>query len=393
MGICFIFNWSETSMEKIYLDHAATSPLHPKVIAKMTDAFTTFGNPSSIHSFGREARKHLDDARTTIAASIGANRNEIIFTSSGTEADNLAIIGTAHARKEFGKHIITTEIEHPAVLQTCRYLEKEGFEVTYLPVDKTGMISVKEFEKVLREDTILVTIMFGNNEVGTLLPVKEIGEILTNHQAYFHTDAVQAYGVQKINVNDLYVDLLSVSAHKINGPKGVGFLYMRDGTKLVPTLYGGEQELKRRAGTENLHAIVGFATAVEVSQQKLEKRQQQYRQLKQQFIHSLRDNDITFHINGNEEHSLPHVLNISFTGIKHLETMLVQLDMNGIAASSGSACTAGTVEYSHVLSAMFGQQSERLNNSIRFSFGLNNTEAQIIQAVHVITDIVHRLQK
>ncbi|MGV3465977.1 MAG: cysteine desulfurase family protein, partial [Heyndrickxia sp.] len=250
-------------MERIYLDHAATSSVHPKVVEKMVGILTdSFGNPSSIHSFGREARHILDEARTTIAGSIGAQFNEIIFTSGGTESDNYAIIGTAEARKDQGKHIITSKIEHHAVLHACEYLENKGFEITYLDVDQDGRINIEDVKSALRDDTILVTIMYGNNEVGSIQPIKEIGEVLRDHQAYFHTDAVQAYGVVKLNVEDLKVDMLSVSAHKINGPKGIGFLYIRNGVKIASRSHGGEQELKRRAGTENISSIAGLAEAV-----------------------------------------------------------------------------------------------------------------------------------
>ena len=235
------------------MDHAATTPMHPRVIEKITKTMTDhFGNPSSIHSYGREARKLVDEARIGIAQSIGAKETEIIFTSGGTEADNYAIFGVAEANREKGKHIITTVIEHHAVLHACQQLEKKGFDVTYLPVDETGVISIEDFKQSLRDDTILVTIMYGNNEVGAIQPIAQIGELLDEHQAIFHTDAVQAYGIENINVTELKVDLLSVSAHKINGPKGMGFLYARSGVKFSPRLFGGEQERKRRAGTENV---------------------------------------------------------------------------------------------------------------------------------------------
>ncbi len=378
-------------MNRIYLDHAATSPMHPNVIDRMLTVMTSdFGNPSSIHAFGRQARHILDEARSTIAASIGAGRNEIIFTSGGTEADNTALIGVAEANKEKGKHIITTAVEHHAILHTCQYLEKNGFEVTYLPVDKAGLISVVDVQAALRDDTILVSVMFGNNEVGTIQPIAEIGQLLQDHQAYFHTDAVQAYGLIPIDVKKLGVDLLSVSAHKINGPKGIGFLYAREGLKLQPHTYGGEQERKRRAGTESVPAIAGFAEAVKIAQDTMKEKSERYRSFKSILLAVFAEAGIQYDINGCLEKSLPHVVNVSFPGT-NVESMLVNLDLAGVAVSSGSACTAGSIDPSHVLVAMFGKHSERTKNSIRFSFGLNNTEEEIQNAALATVKIVKRL--
>jgi cysteine desulfurase len=381
------------TMERIYLDHAATTPMHPRVIEKMMEVMNTnFGNPSSIHSFGREARHYIDLARETLARSIGAKENEIIFTSGGTEADNMALFGAAESNQHKGKHIITTQVEHHAVLHACQRLEKMGFEVTYLPVDETGEISLDDLSTALREDTILVSVMFGNNEVGTLQPIKEIGEILKSHQALFHTDAVQAYGIEDINVNELNVDLLSVSAHKINGPKGTGFLYGRDKVKLVPRAFGGEQERKRRAGTENVAAIVGFQEAVKIASEERLVKREKYQGFKKTFVEKLVAHNIEFSINGLLEKSMPHILNLSFPGT-NVEAMLVNLDLAGIAVSSGSACTAGSIEPSHVLVAMFGKESDVLINSIRFSFGFNTTEDQIIKTAEETERIVSRLTK
>lgn len=378
-------------MDRIYLDHAATSPMHPNVIDRMMTVMShDFGNPSSIHAFGREARHVLDEARSSIAKSIGAGRNEIIFTSGGTEADNTAIIGVANAYEEKGKHIITTEIEHHAVLHTCQFLEKSGFEITYLPVNEAGLISIADLKAALRDDTILVSVMFGNNEVGTIQPIAEIGQLLKGHQAIFHTDAVQAYGLISIDVRELGVDLLSVTAHKINGPKGIGFLYIREGLKLNPHLYGGEQERKRRAGTESVPAIAGFSEAVLIAQSMMEKKTEQYKQFKDVLLAVLDGADVQYEINGSMEQSLPHVLNISFPGT-NVESMLVNMDLAGVAVSSGSACTAGSIEPSHVLVAMFGKDSERTKNSIRFSFGLNNTEEEVRHAAETTVKIVKRL--
>jgi cysteine desulfurase len=380
-------------MERIYLDHAATTPMHPKVAEKIFEAHNkNFGNPSSIHSFGREARHLLDQARETLAASIGAKQNEIIFTSGGTEADNMALFGVAEGYQNNGKHIITTQVEHHAVLHACQRLERMGFEVTYLPVDETGRISIEELKASLRDDTILVSVMYGNNEVGTLQPITEIGQILADHQAFFHTDAVQAYGIENIDVNKSFIDLLAVSAHKINGPKGTGFLFARENVKLAPRSFGGDQERKRRAGTENVPSISGFREAVLISQAERESKKESFKQFKETFMQVLKHEDVEFSLNGTLEYSLPHVLNLSFPGT-NVESMLVNLDMAGIAVSSGSACTAGSIEPSHVLVAMFGKNSERLNNSIRFSFGYNTTEEQIVSAAEETAKIVKRLRK
>ncbi|WP_433958901.1 cysteine desulfurase family protein [Cytobacillus horneckiae] len=377
-------------MEHIYVDHAATSPMHPKVIEKMVSIMNEdFGNPSSIHSFGRSARQIIDVARAAMADSIGAHPNDIIFTSGGTEADNHAIFGVAESYKTKGKHIITTQIEHHAVLHACEQLEKQGYEVTYLPVDKNGRVSVPDIKAALRDDTILVTIMYGNNEVGTLQPISEIGQVLANHQAIFHTDAVQAYGLVKIDVKDAGIDLLSVSAHKINGPKGIGYLYIDKDVKLPSRLYGGQQERKRRAGTENVAAIAGFLEAVNISQKEMDNKREFFNQLRSVLMETLDDYKINYSQNGSLDETLPHVLNLSFPGT-NVEAMLVNLDLAGIAASSGSACTAGSIDPSHVLVAMYGKDDERLLNSIRFSFGLNNTVEQIKQVGKETSKIVQR---
>ncbi|WP_053368939.1 cysteine desulfurase family protein [Bacillus sp. FJAT-27245] len=379
-------------MERIYLDHAATSPMHPRVIERMSEAMgTMFGNPSSIHSFGREARRQLDEARQAIASSIGAKANEIIFTSGGTESDNMAILGAAEALSEKGRHIITSTIEHHAVLHACMRLEKLGFEVTYLPVNEEGRVSVSDVEKALRDDTILVTIMYANNEVGTIQPIEEIGQLLAGHQALFHTDAVQAYGLLRLDVNKAGVDMLSVSAHKVNGPKGIGFLYAKEGIKLAPRTFGGEQERKRRAGTENLVSIEGFSEAVKVMRENVDEKAAEYVRFKKMFMAILEEESITFQLNGSLAESLPHIVNFSFPGT-NVEAMLVNLDLAGIAASSGSACTAGSIEPSHVLVAMFGKDSERIINSIRFSFGLGMTEEKVVKAARETARIVKRLR-
>jgi len=334
----------------------------------------------------------LDNARAVIASSIGAQENEIIFTSGGTEADNYAIFGIAKGKEAKGKHIITTEIEHHAVLHACYELEKNGYEITYLPVNEAGVIDLNDLKSALREDTILVTIMYGNNEIGSIQPIKEIGLLLKDHPAVFHTDAVQAYGLEAIDVKEQHIDLLSVSSHKINGPKGIGFLYVRNGIKLNPQLFGGEQEKKRRAGTENVPSVAGFQLAVEIAGQDRLQKREQYKKYKEILIGILKENNISFKQNGLVENTLPHVLNLSFPGT-NVEAMLVNLDLAGIAASSGSACTAGSIEPSHVLVSMFGKESERTKNSIRFSFGLNNTEQQIEKVGQELVKIINRLTK
>ena len=304
-----------------------------------------------------------------MAMSINATPSEIIFTSGGTEADNIAIFGTAAAMKNKGNHIITTNIEHHAVLNSCKQLELEGFDVTYLEVDSNGKIDVSQVEKALTDQTILVTIMYGNNEVGTLQPIREIGQLLKGHQAVFHTDAVQAYGIVPLDVEKLGVDLLSVSSHKLNGPKGVGFLYQRKGIETGVLSHGGEQERKRRAGTENVPAIIAFSEAVSIALETMEENNEKYRSYGKKMMIYIHSTKCGFILNNNDVEKLPHILNISFPGTD-IESLLVNLDMAGICVSSGSACTAGSLDPSHVLSAMFGEGAPQLRNSVRFSFGL-----------------------
>lgn len=378
---------------RIYLDHAATSPIHPEVIQTMLGAITnTYGNPSSIHYAGREARKALDEARHTIAQSIQAEEKEIVFTSGGTEGDNLALIGTALAHKENGKHIITSQIEHHAVLKTCEYLETQGFEVTYLPVDEHGIVSSESVQKALRPDTILVSIMYGNNEIGTIQPIAEIGAVLLDHQAVFHTDAVQAYGLLNINVIELGVDLLTTSSHKINGPRGVGFLYVKNGTRLAYQMHGGEQERKRRAGTENLAGICGFSAASTIMTNERELKNEEYVSFKKRMSEIWRAAGLDFEVNGLEANTLPHVFSVRFPGVS-IEQLLMNLDMEGIAVSSGSACTAGTVDPSHVLVALFGENHPAIQETVRISFGLGNHLEEIEAAATKVSEVVARLMK
>ncbi|MFD1030534.1 cysteine desulfurase family protein [Metaplanococcus flavidus] len=374
-------------MNRIYLDHAATSPMHPEVVDLFSKRLAEiYGNPSSIHGTGRDARKVLDEARSGLAESINADDPEIIFTSGGTESDNLAIFGTA--LKKEGKHIITSQIEHHAVLHACQKLERDGYEITYLPVDSDGLVKADDVKKALRDDTILVTIMLGNNEVGSVQPIAEIGALLEGTETVFHTDAVQAYGVLPIDVKELKVDLLSVSAHKLNGPKGIGFLYQRKGISLAPLSYGGEQERKRRAGTENVPAISAFAKAVSISLETMEQKKTDFLQYKKIFKNTLDNAGVTYKENGAQQ--MPHILNLSIEGIE-IESFLVNLDIVGISASSGSACTAGSIDPSHVLVAMYGEQAEEIRNSIRFSFGHGLTEEQVRQAAEKTAQISKRL--
>ncbi|OOE14942.1 cysteine desulfurase family protein [Fictibacillus arsenicus] len=379
-------------MKNVYLDHAATSPVHPEVIEEMIPYLTEhFGNPSSIHQFGRRARKVLDDARTAIASSINATRNEIIFTSGGTESDNLAILGTASALMEKGKHVITTRVEHHAVLHTFHELEKRGFEVTYLSVDKNGRISLDELKASLKEETILVSIMYCNNETGTTQDIKEIGSLLKEKNIIFHTDAVQAYGLIPIDVKGMNIDLLSASGHKINSPKGTGFLYVKEGVPFLPQGFGGEQERKRRAGTENVAGIAALNKAAALALKERDERFEQYMNYRDTMKKIWDEENIHYLENGSNEYFLPHILNVSFPGVK-TEVLLVNLDIAGIAASSGSACTAGSHEPSHVLAAMFGED-ERTKSSVRFSFGLGNELENIEYAARETAKIVKRLAK
>ncbi|MBC1479123.1 cysteine desulfurase [Listeria seeligeri] len=378
---------------RIYLDHAATSPIHPEVVQTMLGAVTnTYGNPSSIHYAGREARKALDMARENIARIIHAEEKEVIFTSGGTEGDNLALIGAAMSNKEKGKHIITTEIEHHAVLKTCAYLETQGFEITYLPVDKHGVVSLESLAAQLRPDTIVVSIMYGNNEIGSIQPLAEIGALLQDHQALFHTDAVQAYGLLNINVTELGVDLLTASSHKINGPRGVGFLYVKNGTRLTYQMHGGEQERKRRAGTENLAGICGFSAAATIISNERESKKKEYISFKKRMAEIWREAGLDFEVNGLEAATLPHVFSVRFPGIS-IEQLLMNLDMDGIAVSSGSACTAGTVDPSHVLVALFGEGHPGVQETVRISFGLGNHLEEIEIAATKISEVVRRLMK
>lgn len=382
-------------MNNIYLDNAGTTPMDPAVIKTMTEMMNdVFGNASATNSFGRKAHSILEQSRQKIAASINAqDPNEIIFTSGGTESDNTAIIQTALKRKNEGRHLITTMIEHEAVLKPMAYLEENGYEVTYLPVDENGVISLDDLKQALRPDTILVSVMTGNNEVGSHMPITEIGAIVAKSNAWFHTDAVQAYGILDIDVKRDQIDLMSTSAHKLNGPKQMGFLYERDGLDLAPHLMGGDQEMKRRAGTENIPAIAAFAKAVELEQNARAELTARYQGFKRQLVDKLAENGVDVKVNGKMgADELPQIINLWFERCQN-DAMLTNLDLAGIAAAAGSACTAGSLEPSHVLAAMYGKDQARVSQSLRFSFGKYNTAAEIDELVAQLTKISQRIKK
>ncbi|TVY12053.1 cysteine desulfurase family protein [Paenibacillus cremeus] len=380
-------------MELIYFDHAATTPVHPDVVSAMLPYFTgIYGNASSTHQAGRDARHALNQARDRIAAFVGCRPAELIFTGSGTESDNMALFGAAEAYRPKGKHIITTQIEHHAVLHACERLEQLGYEVTYLPVDQCGRVSVTDVEAAIRPDTILISVMYGNNEVGTLQPIEEIGALARSKGICFHVDAVQALAHVPIDLSTLPVDLMSFSAHKLNGPKGIGALYIAKQIRLSPLMYGGSQERKRRPGTENIAGIAGFAKAVQLFEQGRYELQQKVEKLRQEMVNELRIHvgESDFVVNGHPTERLPHILNVSFPGIS-TETMLMNLDIAGVAAASGSACTSGSLEVSHVLQAM--QLPEEVTKSaVRFSFGQGNTTEHITAAAQIVATIVNRLR-
>ena len=379
-------------MDNIYIDHAATTPLAARVNEVMYEyGKTIYGNPSSVHAFGRDARKYLDEARMTVAHSLRAHESEVIFTSGGTEAINRALIGVALANKKFGNHLITSNQEHQATLHTMHYLEAIGFKVTYIETDETGCVYIDHIKQAITDETILVSIMMVNNETGVIQPIEEIGALCSEREIVFHTDAVQAFGPLPINVDQLQVDVLSISAHKVNGPKGVGALYVREGTHMQPLQYGGEQERKRRAGTENVIGIVGFAEAVKDIEEHRVGHQSHIQACAETFLQALHTHGVNYTINGDRSIRVHGIINLSFPKT-HVESMLMNLDIEGIAASSGSACTAGTVEPSHVLQAMFGENSEQTTNSIRFSFGKENTLEEMEEAAKRLATIVQRIQ-
>lgn len=382
-------------MKQIYLDNAATTPMSPAVIDLISDEMKNdFGNASSTHGFGRKARNVVESARHTIAQAINAKDQEIIFTSGGSESNNNVIFGVAELRKDIGKHLITTKIEHESVLRSMQKLESQGYSVTYLDVDRDGRISLDDLKQALTPDTILVSVMAVNNEVGTVNPLKEIGEMVAETNAYFHVDAVQGLGNIDLDVQDMKIDFMSTSAHKINGPKFLGFLYERDGIRLPNLIYGGDQELKRRAGTENVPGIAGFGLAVEETQEVSKAElQEKYTNFQKLVLDRLDQAGIDYEVNspltGLVSH---HVLNLRIKGASTY-LLIANLDLAGFAVSGGSACTAGSLTPSHVLTAMFGPDSPRISESIRVSFGRYNTAEEVAAFADALIKVAKRMQE
>ena len=375
----------------IYLDHAATTPARPEVVEAMLPYFTeSFGNPSSVYTFSQKNKAKITECRELIAKTLGAKSNEIYFTAGGSESDNWALKATAEAYAEKGKHIITTKIEHHAILHTAQYLESRGFEVTYLDVDENGLVKLDQLKAAIRPDTILISVMFANNEIGTIEPIKEIGEIAKEHGIIFHTDAVQAYGQVPINVDECHIDMLSASGHKLNGPKGIGFLYIRTGLKLRSFVHGGAQERSRRAGTENVTGIVGLAKAAEIAFATMEARTKKECELRDYLIARVLAEVPYARLNGHRSKRLPNNVNISFQFIEG-ESMLIMLDMAGICGSSGSACTSGSLDPSHVLLAI-GLPHEIAHGSLRLTLGDENTKEEMDYVVDKIKEIVEKLR-
>ena len=375
----------------IYLDNAATTKTSEEVVAAMLPYFTEYyGNPSSVYEFASESKKAVSNARRTIAETLGAQENEIYFTAGGSEADNWALKATAEAYQSKGKHIITTKIEHHAILHTAEYLEKRVFEITYIGVDENGVVKVDELEKAIRPDTILISVMFANNEIGTIQPIKEIGEIAKKHGVLFHTDAVQAYGQLPINVDELHIDMLSSSGHKLNGPKGIGFLYIRKGVKIRSFVHGGAQERKRRAGTENVPGIVGYGKAAEIAAKTMKERTAKEIELRDHLIDRVLAEVPYTRLNGHRTNRLPNNANFSFQFVEG-ESLLILLDNNGICASSGSACTSGSLDPSHVLLAI-GLPHEIAHGSLRLTLSAETTMEDIDFVVDCIKQIIERLR-
>lgn len=378
-------------MKRIYLDHSATTPVRPEVAEIVLEHMTDkFGNPSSVHSYGREARESLDKARGQVARAINAQPEEVIFTSGGTEADNLAITGAAMHHQGKGRHIITTAVEHHAVLDTCENLRKRGFTVSIVPVDEWGLIRMDELRKAITKETILISVMHANNEVGTVQPVEEIGCLAREHGILFHVDAVQSLGKLPIDVEKMNIDLLSGSGHKIYGPKGTGFLFVRRGVGLSPLVFGGGQEQKHRPGTENLSGIVGLGLAIELACREMETEMPRMAQLRDGLIKGMQERIPHVHLNGHPTIRVPTNVNVSFEYVEG-ESLLLSLDLQGIAASSGSACTSGSLAPSHVLTAM-GLCYELAHGSIRMTLGRDNTEEEINRVLQVLPPIVERLR-
>lgn len=379
-------------MKRIYMDHAATTPTDIEVVKEMEPYFTQkYGNPNSIHSFGQEAREAVEEARKKVAHLIGANPSEIVFTSGGTESDNYAIKGIAWANQKKGNHIITSQVEHHAVLHSCHFLEEHGFKVTYLPVDKYGLIDPDDVKKAITDKTVLVTIMHANNEIGTIEPIKEIGKMVKEAGVYFHTDSVQTVGHIPIDVNELGVDMLTMSGHKLYGPNGVGVLYLRKGTRIESLIDGGSQEKNRRAGTENVAGIVGIGKAAELAEKRLTQgEEERIVKLRDKLIKEIMNKIENVHLNGHPTNRLPGNVNFCFEFVEG-ESMLLNLDMEGIAASSGSACTSGSLEPSHVLLAI-GLPPEIAHGSLRLSLGKDNTEEEVDYLIDILPKIIEKLR-
>jgi len=378
-------------MKRIYLDYAATTPTHPEVMKAMLPYFAdSFGNPSSIHSLGQEAKHAIEKARNQVAALIGATSDEIVFTGSGTEADNFAMKGVALSKHGKGNHIITSSIEHHAVLETYKFLKEQGLSVTYLPVDGSGMVDPNDVKKAIKSSTILISVMHANNEVGTIEPIAEIGYIAREAEIYFHTDAVQTVGHIPVDVNELNVNLLSISAHKLYGPKGTGALYIRGGTRISSFMHGGSQERGRRASTENVPAIVGFGKAAEIAQQEMLEEVQKLTSLRDQLIEGILKNIEYTQLNGHPVMRLPNNVNISISYVEG-ESILLNLDLAGICASTGSACTSSDLSPSHVLVAM-GLPHLQAHGSLRFTLGKWTTEEETKQVLNVLPGIVSKLR-
>ena len=375
----------------IYLDHAATTAVHPDVLKEMLPYFTDkFGNPSSVYGFAANNKNKLTEARETIAGALGAKSEEIYFTAGGSESDNWALKGTAEAYGVHGGHIITTKIEHHAILHTCKYLQNRGYDVTYLDVDENGLVDLNTLEAAIRPDTFLISIMFANNEIGTIEPIKEIGEIAHRHGILFHTDAVQAFGQIPIHVDEMNIDMLSASGHKFNGPKGIGFLYIKKGLKLKSFIHGGQQERGRRAGTENVPGIVGIAKACEIAMAEMEERMKKETELRDYLIERILKEIPYTRLNGHSKKRLPNNVNISFQFVEG-ESILIMLDMAGICASSGSACTSGSVDPSHVLLAI-GLPHEIAHGSLRLTLGYENTKEEMDTVVDNLKRIITNLR-
>jgi len=378
-------------MKKIYMDHNATAPVHPAVLDAILPYYKdSYGNASSVHTFGREARIAMENAREKIAEFIGAQPGEIIFTSGGTEADNFAIVGTANQNAEKGKHIITTAIEHPAVMNTCKHLEKRGFDVTYLGVDRYGVVDLDALREAIRDDTILITIMYANNEIGTVEPMKEIGEIANEKGIILHSDAVQAVGKIPVNVDEAGIDLMSISAHKLYGPKGVGVLYMRRGTKVERLMRGGHQERNLRPGTENVPGILGLGKAVEIAASDMKEEGKRLFRITEKLRIGLQDQLERVFANSHPTERLPNTMNLSFDYLEG-ESILLNLDIKGVAVSTGSACTSGSLEPSHVMLAL-GLPVATAQGAIRFSLGRFNTEADVDYVLEELPPIIKRLR-